>query len=121
LTKRANIEDPETIARSSKMIGACPDLMDLVQEGKLFIMHILQNSVDFLMAHEDVLISKNFDKGFTEFVQKQRLQRRLDYLENEIQDLKTSSVVKLYRFVCSIIHVLLNLAFLLYSFFTNKE
>jgi hypothetical protein len=84
-SKLADFEDPKTIERSARMISIIPELMDLVESHKFYILHFPQNLRDILMDHKEVRISEKFNKGFVDFVEKETIEMRLRMLEEHSQ------------------------------------
>jgi hypothetical protein len=121
-----DLHDPASISRTAKMLQIFPEFLELVQAGKLFILHIPHNVRDILMAHKQVRISKNFDSGFIDFIRTETRDRKFleleanvekmgkefnaklgnidaklgnieDEIRNGFKDLNTPSIVKAYR------------------------
>jgi hypothetical protein len=63
----ANFEDPATIARSARMIAAFPELLELIDLEKFYILHVPQNLHDIIMAHTRVSIPSNKTNLMTDF------------------------------------------------------
>jgi hypothetical protein len=80
-----DLHDPASISRTAKMLQIFPEFLELVQAGKLFILHIPHNVRDILMAHKQVRISKNFDSGFIDFIRTETRDRKFLELEANVE------------------------------------